>query len=231
VYRTIKIKLDKSNELIQTARLWNAACQDVIDYGFAAHDYNKTRLNKATYKDLREKYSTLPSALLQTARDQASDMLKRLKFEKKPFKHPLGAVRFDVRTMKVFLESGYCKLTTVFGRLRYNFHLATYYQKYATWKVMNAQLKITKNACYLNVQVEQPDPETITGDKRIGVDLGINNIAVCSDNTFWQSGHVKAVKGKYQYLGTVSKASEKRIFRDLLSRLIDQIEEPAPGFA
>jgi len=53
--------------------------------------------------------------------------------------------------MKVFLESGYCKLT-------------------------NAQLKITKNACYLNVQVEQSDPETITGDKRIGVDLGINNM-------------------------------------------------------
>ncbi len=50
MYRTIKIKLDRSNELVQTARLWNAACQDVIDYGFAAHDYNKTRLNKATYK-------------------------------------------------------------------------------------------------------------------------------------------------------------------------------------
>jgi hypothetical protein len=33
------------------------------------------------------------------------------------------------------------------------------------------------------------------------------------------------------FYGTVSKASEKRIFRDLLSRLIDQIEEPAPGFA
>jgi hypothetical protein len=33
------------------------------------------------------------------------------------------------------------------------------------------------------------------------------------------------------FVGTVSKASEKRIFRDLLSRLIDQIEEPAPGFA
>jgi putative transposase len=58
----------------------------------------------------------------------------------------------------------------------------------------------TKNACYLNAQVEQPDPEPIAGDKWIGVDLGINNIAVCSDNTFWQSGPVKAVKGKYQYL-------------------------------
>ncbi|MDD5768609.1 MAG: hypothetical protein PHW55_08505, partial [Methanothrix sp.] len=70
MYRTLQIKLDRSNALIQTARIWNAACQDVIDYGFAAHDYNKTRLNRATYKDLREKYPTLPSALLQTARDQ-----------------------------------------------------------------------------------------------------------------------------------------------------------------
>jgi putative transposase len=200
MYRTLKIKLDRSNELIQTARLWNAACQDVIDYGFAAHDYNKTRLNRATYKDLRGRYPTLPSALLQTARDQASDMLKRLKFKKKPFKHPLGAVRFDIRSMKVFLESGYCKLTTAFGRLRYDFQLAEYYQKYATWNVMNAQLKITKNACYINIQVEKPDPEPITGDTRLGVDLGINNIAVFSDNAFWESGPVKAVKGKYQYL-------------------------------
>ena len=218
----LKIKLDKSNELIQTAKLWNAACKDVIDYGFAAHDYNKTRLNKATYKDLRDKYPTLPSALHQTARDQASDMLKRLKFEKKPFKHPLGAVRFDIRTMKVFLESGYCKLTTAFGRLRYDFQLPEYYQKYATWKIMNAQLKIAKNACYLNVQVEQPDPEPITGDKRIGVDLGINNMAVCSDNTFWESGPVKAVKGKYQYLRSklqsIGTRSAKRKLCELSGR-------------
>ncbi len=61
-------------------------------------------------------------------------MLRRLKFEKKPFKHPLGAVRFDIRTTKVFLEPGYCKLTTAFGRLRYDFCLPEYYKKYAAWK-------------------------------------------------------------------------------------------------
>jgi len=222
MYRTLRIKLDKSNELIQTARIWNAACQDVIDYGFAAHDYNKTRLNKATYKDLRARYPTLPSALLQTARDQASDMLKRLKFEKKPFKHLLGAVRFDIRTVKVFLESGYCKLTTAFGRLRYNFQLPAYYKKYTTWKVMNAQLKVAKNACYLNVQVEKPDPSPTTGDRRIGVDLGINNIAVCSDNSFWKSGPVKAIKGRYQYLRSklqsIGTRSAKRKLQKLSGR-------------
>jgi len=37
MYRTLKIKLDRSNELVQTAKIWNVACQDVIDYGFAGH--------------------------------------------------------------------------------------------------------------------------------------------------------------------------------------------------
>jgi IS605 OrfB family transposase len=222
MYRTIKIKLGKSNELIQTAILWNSACQDVIDYGFEMHDYNKTRLNNATYKDLRKKYPMLPSALIQTARDQAGDMLKRLKFKKKPFKQSLGAVRFDVRTMKVFLESGYCKITTAFGRLRYDFVLAEYYRKYATWKVMNAQLKIIKSACYLHVQVEHPEPETMMGDRRLGVDLGINNIAVCSDNTFWKSGSIKATKGRYQYLRSklqsIGTRSAKRKLQKLSGR-------------
>jgi len=77
---TLKIKPDKSNELIQTAKIWNAACQDVMDFGFAAHDYNKTRLNRAKCSYLRDKHPTLPSALIQTARD--GDMLERLRFEK-----------------------------------------------------------------------------------------------------------------------------------------------------
>jgi predicted transposase len=77
---TLKIKPDKSNELIQTAKIWSAACQDVMDFGFAAHDYNKTRLNRAKCSYLRDKHPTLPSALIQTARD--GDMLERLRFEK-----------------------------------------------------------------------------------------------------------------------------------------------------
>lgn len=73
-------------------------------------------------------------------------MLKRLKFERKPTKKPLGAVRFDIRTMKVFLESGYSKLTTDFGRLRYEFTLPEVYKRYISWKATNAQLKFTDSA-------------------------------------------------------------------------------------
>jgi transposase, IS605 OrfB family, central region len=198
--RTIKIKLDKSNDLIQTIRIFNLACQEVLDYGFEHKDYNKTRLNRGTYSQIREEYPTLPSALVQTARDQASDMLKRDKFKHHPKKKKLSSIRYDKRTSKIFLESEYCTISTIFGRMRYEFKLAHYYNQYMTWQIKNAQLVIYNNCCYLHIQVEGETPEFKGGDKRIGIDLGINNIAVCSDNTFYNSKKLKNVKGKYQHL-------------------------------
>ncbi|PKK85905.1 MAG: hypothetical protein CVT48_03440 [Thermoplasmata archaeon HGW-Thermoplasmata-1] len=198
--RTLKIKLDKSNDLIQTARIFNLACQDVLDYGFEHKDYNKTRLNRGTYHEVRTKYPTLPSALVQTARDQASDILKRNKFKHRPKKKELSSIRYDKRTMKVFLESGYCKLTTIFGRMTYNFKLPGYYGQYTDWEVKNAQMIPNRDCCYLHVQIEKKTPETRGDDRRLGIDLGINNIAVCSDNTFYNSKHLKNVKGRYQHI-------------------------------
>lgn len=210
--RTVKIRLDQSSELVETVRLFNLACQYVLDYGFEAEDYNKTRLNRATYHDIREKYPTMPSALVQTARDQASDMLKRSKmeakkdkrcdtfFKYKPVKKELSGVRYDKRTMKVFLESGYCNLSTIFGRLQYRFHLPEYYHQYIDWRIKNGQLVMSGNDCWLHIQVEADNPEPINDDSRLGVDLGINNIAVCSDNSFYNSKHHKKVKGRYQHL-------------------------------
>jgi IS605 OrfB family transposase len=198
--RTLKIKLDKSNDLIQTVRIFNLACQEVLDYGFEHKDYNKTRLNRGTYRQIREKYPTLPSALVQTARDQASDMLKRDKIKHHIKKEEQSSIRYDQRTIKVFLESGYCTMSTVFGRMKYTFRLPEYYNQYMNWEIKNAQLVPNGNCCYLHIQVEKEAPEFKGDDKRLGIDLGVNNIAVCSDNTFYNSKHLKNVKGEYQHL-------------------------------
>lgn len=198
--RTIKIQLEKSNNLIQTVRVFNQACQKVLDYGFDNKMINKTHLNRGTYKDVRHKYPTLPSALVQTARDQASDMLKRDKFKHQIKKKQYSSIRYDRRTLKVFLKSGYCSISTIFGRMRYDFKLANYYHKFIDWNIQNAQLIVSKGCCYLHVQVEHEDIDFNGGDRRLGIDLGINNIAVCSDNNFYNSKHLKCVKGRYQYL-------------------------------
>jgi predicted transposase len=115
MFRTIKIRLQRTADLVQTVAVFNQACQRVLDWGYRNKDFNKTRLHRATYRDIRTDLPTLPSALVQTARDQASDMLKRDKFKHKIRKKPLSSIRYDKRTLSLFLESGHCTISTVFG--------------------------------------------------------------------------------------------------------------------
>ena len=178
MFRTIKIRLERTADLVQTVSVFNQACQRVLDWGRQNKQYNKTRLHRATYRGIRTDLPSLPSALVQTARDQASEMMRRDRFKHKILKRPFSSIRYDKRTLSVLLESGYCSISTVFGRMRYDFVLPEYYRQYQTWKVKSAQLIVGRNACFLSVQVEGEAPPFNGGDRRLGINLGINNIAV-----------------------------------------------------
>jgi IS605 OrfB family transposase len=197
MFRTVKVKLPFEQSLLQTAIAFNKACQIVLDYGSTHKTYNKDKLNKATYRQVRDAIPNLPSALVQTARDEASEMLLRTDFAKIVKKHL--SVRYDNRCFKFYPQSNYVSLTTVHGRLNFPFK---HYKYLDTWRgeYTNAQLIIRKNRAFLNVQVKMPNsPLKVTG-KVLGIDRGVLNIAVCSDNTFFDSKHLRAVKGRYRYL-------------------------------
>jgi IS605 OrfB family transposase len=106
--------------------------------------------------------------------------------------------------------------------LQYRFSLPEYYKQYVDWQVKNGQLLVKDNACWLHIQVEADNPEPVNDDSRIGIDLGINNIAVCSDNSFYNSKHHKMVKGRYQHLKAELQSkgtrSAKRKLREIRGR-------------
>ncbi len=197
MFRTVKVKLPFESSLVQTAVAFNKACQIVLDYGSKHKICNKDSLNKATYRQVRESIPNLPSALVQTARDEASEMLLRTNFAN-VLKKRLS-VRYDNRCFKFYPDSNIVSLTTVMGRLNFSFE---HYAYLDTWRgeYTNAQLVIRKNNAFLNVQVKLPDVAVNAAGKVLGVDMGILNIAVCSDNTFFGSKHLRAVKGRYRYL-------------------------------
>jgi predicted transposase len=118
MFRTIKLKLPYDRSLIETARQFREASQIVLDYGFENKVFNKYKLNKGTYRTVRETIPTLPSALVQTARDMVSDALKRTKIERKIHRKSL-TIRYDNRTFKFHPDSHTISLTTVQGRLVY----------------------------------------------------------------------------------------------------------------
>jgi putative transposase len=68
----------------------------------------------------------------------------------------------------------------------------------------NAQLVVDERGrrIFIMVQVKIPDREVIRKEdvKVLGMDRGIRNIAVLSNNIFFNSKHLKEVKGRYRYL-------------------------------
>jgi IS605 OrfB family transposase len=200
MFRTIKVALPIDIALVETALAFNEACQIVLNYGSRHRTYNKSTLNRATYLQVREALPSLPSALVQTARDESSEILRGTRCAPTVKKHL--SVRYDKRTFKFYPDSHHVSLTTVRGRLTFPFK---HYNYLDTWRgqYTNAQLLIQRNRAFLNIQVEAPSPgakyKSMTR-KVLGIDRGVLNVAVCSDNTFFNSRHLRAVKGRYQHL-------------------------------
>ena len=203
MFRTIKLKLPYDTSLLETGKRFREACQIVLDYGFFEKTFNKNKLNKGTYKNVREKIPTLPSALVQTARDTASESLKQTELTQKIHRKSF-TVRYDRRTFKFYPDSRTISLTTIKGRLVFPVVDSPLIEKYRG-EYTNAQVSIDtkhkKMFVMVQVEVEQEREKKVdSSDIRvIGIDRGINNIAVLSNNTFFNSKHLKEVKGRYRY--------------------------------
>jgi len=202
MFRTIKLKLPYDKTIIETAKQFKEAVQMVLDYGYENKTFNKNKLNKGTYRTVREKIPTLPSALVQTARDTASEALKATNLEKKIRRKSLS-IRYDNRTFKFYSDTHTVSLTTVHGRLVYPVAHSPLIDKYRG-EYTNAQVVIDEKRAkiIIMIQVKIPDKEMVKKEevKVLGIDRGIKNIAVLSNNAFFNSKHLREVKGRYQYL-------------------------------
>ena len=202
MFRTIKLKLPYDRTLLETAKQFKEATQIVLDYGFENKTFNKNRLNKGTYRMVRGKIPTLPSALVQTARDTASEALKATKLEKK-IKRKSLTIRYDNRTFKFYPNSHTVSLTTVHGRLIYPVAHSPLIDRYRS-EYTNAQLVVDERSkrIFIMVQVKIPDKEVMKKKKVkvLGIDRGIKNITVLSNNMYFNSKHLREVKGRYQFL-------------------------------
>ena len=226
MFRTIKLKLPYDTSLLETGMQFREACQMVLDYGFSEHVFNKNKLNRATYKSIRREIPALPSALVQTARDAASESLKQTKLETRIHRKSM-TIRYDRRTFKFYPDSHTISLTTVNGRLVFPVAHSPLIEEYRG-EYTNAQLYIDTNHRKMSVmvQVEMPDRDVEKKShkeiKGIGIDRGIKNIAVLSNNMFFNARELRSVKGRYRHnrseLQHVGTRSAHRKLKELSGR-------------
>jgi IS605 OrfB family transposase len=160
----------------------------------------------------------------------ASDMLKQEKFShKRPLKKWLTGIRYNQRTFTPFLRSGQISISTINGRKKYPLPIPHYFHQYLHGTIKSLTINPAKKRknrqnpriiAYLTVEL--PDVPVQEPATFLGVDRGVKRVAVCSNNRFYSTSHILAVKWKYQQLRKQLQAkgtrAAKRKLRELSGR-------------
>jgi putative transposase len=219
---TFKLRVSKEDgvKLLDTMREYTKAFNTSAKWGYENHTWNKVENHKATYQQVRES-SNLPSSLVQGARDCACEALKALKCDTLPNRKPLSAMRYNHRVARVNLLHGFATFATVNGRVKATFNVPDNYGSYLGWniRISTVSYRGSSKEFYLHVSIETATPAVVNDINVLGIDRGIKNIAVCSDNTFFNSKAVKNVRAHYAKLRAELQSKGTRSARRKLKKV------------
>jgi IS605 OrfB family transposase len=146
-------------------------------------------------------------------------MLKREKLERLPVKKKWSAIRYNQRTFTPEFGKGFVTLSSVTGRVKLDVNIPKYFHQYNGWKAVAAKLSFNGTKLVLGIVIEERTPSVRPPITILGVDTGILNHAVLSNNKFYASDHIRAVKGRIQYLRGQLQAKGTRSAKRKLKRL------------
>ena len=221
--RTAKIKLNISvAEVLPTMKAYTNAFNFVCQVGFDKKNFNGVSLHKLTYRQSREDFN-LPSQLAISSRMKATEAIKSTLIRTKNKKlgscpqSKLCSIRLDVHSYSLFIKKKMVSILTLSGRERYSLDISKYHQDYfSDWKSGSADLIVKDNKVYLHISFSKDIPDIKPTEKLLGIDRGINNLAVTSDNKFFGGGIIKKQVRKYQRLrSSLQKKGTKSAKRHL----------------
>ena len=208
--RTIRIKLTPSTAqaglLAETSRLFTAAFNAVCRVGWEQKLTNGVALHHATYSPTQAAYPALVSDLLVQARVKATEAIKSA-FALQKVGRTVGMPqsdacppRYNLHTYKVDWESQTVRMSTTGGRQTIRFDIPAYCAHYVGYPVDTADLLNRDGVWWLHLVVTVPAPIVTPTDEVIGVDLGLAQPAVTSNNRFLGKPAWKAIEGRRFYL-------------------------------
>ena len=240
---------EQATALAETSWQFTAAFNAVCAYGWEHSMKNGVSLHHKTYHPLKARYPSLVSDLHIQARVKATEALKGAftrQRQGRPVSCPHSPAcpsRFNVHTFKVDWEKREVRLSTVAGRTTITFHLLTYARRYKGSAVDTADLLFRKGRWWLHIVVTLPAPEAVLCDAIVGVDLGLAQPAVTSNNHFlgrrrWRNIEARRFKLRraLQKKGTKSasrhlrrlRGQQRRFRRDCDHVLSKQIVQSVP---
>ncbi|MDP3063943.1 MAG: transposase [Chloroflexota bacterium] len=222
----MRIKLQPMPEqaaaLSETMQLFTESFNSVASYGWGHGEKNGVRLHHATYRTLKAQHPTLVSDLHIQARVKATEAVKSaLALQRKGRKvscprSSACAPRFNLHTFKLDWGAGTVRLSTVQGRTTLPFTLPAYAARYEGLPVATADLVRHGEDFWLHVVVNVPKPDVESTTDVVGVDLGLAQPAVTSNNRFLGKRRWRGIEARtFKLRRALQKAGTKSAKRHL----------------
>ena len=186
---TAKVKLaDCSDILSKTMRVFSQAVQFCIDVTWEHNVKHRTKLHKLCYPELRERFH-LHSQLACNAIKQAVEMVKGAK--SKPQVSTALSIRYNFPRCATITQAWtVLSLATLTGRVKFPIAVPECFEQYLDWEIRESTLiqdyKGRFFFCF-TFSKEVTIQTSHTDCKILGVDLGVNTLAVTSNATFYGS--------------------------------------------
>ncbi|MCL4335842.1 MAG: RNA-guided endonuclease TnpB family protein [Candidatus Thermoplasmatota archaeon] len=243
--KTLQIKLlpnDAQREaLIDTFVQFNGACNFVSGIAFERRLFNKVFLQRIVYRDIRERFGLASQLAVRVI----AKVVETYKTDKTVFHEfrDYGSIVYDPRIMS-FKGLDQVSINTVHGRIRIPITIGKY-GKIPFQRIRGQCDLIRKNKIfYIMVAIDVPDEPAIKPKDIIGVDMGIENIAVDSTGKYYSGDDIREVRernadlrDRLQYVGTKSakkhlkklSGKESRFARNTNHTILKEIVQKARG--
>src|ERR1700748_3235609 len=212
--RTVKVKINVPEGFLS----FMETCSDIynthIEWCFSKNSHNKNKAHEDLYYIIREFYPDIPSALIQTMRDNALESVKAVRTQyyrskkeglspkpiSKPIKKPHSSIRYDKRTCLLHKEN-LLSFAWSGKRFKQNITVPSWFiKKYPEYKFQSATISYDKeskqfyaNLTYLSGEINKlPFDE----DKILGIDRGLYNIITTSSGIKINSKQIRKQKRK-----------------------------------
>ena len=167
----------QAESLKQTLERCNAACNWISAQAWGKETFRQFDLHKLLYPQVRQHFD-LSAQMAVRCIAKVADAYKLDKETQRTFR-PLGAQPYDDRIFR-FVSNDQISIWTLNGRDKINFVCGEHQRQLLKHRKGEVDLMFVRGHWYIAAVCDFDDPDLLTPDGVVGVDLGIVNIATDS---------------------------------------------------
>ena len=217
-----KLKLSGTEEHLDALEITVSKFAELFNFlttiAWGMKSTSKFKLHRKAYIQARKMFPELPAQYVITALGKASAAVNSAKTKQRqrklensirkkqgkkllkdvscPVMKTASVAVLDMRL--ITMKETSAKITTSEGRFTYDLELYPYVAQHWQYRHTGCEVMKIEKQWYLSICFDIPEKLQEGGDI-LGIDRGINNIAVCSNNVFYNSKKLRKIKGNYQH--------------------------------